>query len=322
VKLRDLGEGGLIRKIRERFGSKAGEMPVGIGDDAAVIDMPPGHSLVFCSDLVAENTHFIRDLHPPESVGYKAIAANVSDVAAMGGAATHFLISLAAPGDLNWQWFEGFFQGIENACGQFDVRLAGGDSASSEHIFVDVSMIGHVRSGQAVRRSGAKAGDGIFVTGTLGSSVLGLERLQAGKVDDAAVKRHLYPEARHKVGLAVAGTAHAMIDVSDGLSTDLTHILEESKVSARVYKDRLPVWPGAEDRHALHGGEEYELIIVAPDLPKVVEGIPVTRIGEIIPSGIDHQAFLIDGARESVLHPRGWEHFRGGVGESPAAEQP
>jgi thiamine-monophosphate kinase len=166
VKLRDLGEGALIRKIREQFGMQASALPVGIGDDAAVIDLPRGHSLVFCSDLLAENTHFIRDLHPPGSVGHKAIAANVSDVAAMGGIAMHFLISLAAPGALDWVWFEGFFQGVESACRQFDISLVGGDSASSEHIFVDVSMIGRVRSGQAVRRSGAKVGDGIYVTGT------------------------------------------------------------------------------------------------------------------------------------------------------------
>jgi len=309
VKLSDLGEGGLIRKIRERFGPKLAELPVGLGDDAAVLDLPQGYSLVFCSDLVVENTHFIRDLHPPDSIGFKAIASNVSDVAAMGGVATHFLISLAAPGNLDWTWFEGFFNGIESACSQFDVALAGGDSAASDRIFVDVSMIGRVRSGQAVRRSGAKVGDGIYVTGTLGSSALGFERLKAGDMNDTAVKRHLYPEARHKIGITVANKAHAMIDVSDGLSTDLTHLLEESKVSARIYKDQLPVWPGVEDHHALHGGEEYELIVAAPELPENIEGVPITRIGEIIASDADHEVFLTDGIRESVLHPRGWQHF-------------
>jgi thiamine-monophosphate kinase len=310
VKLQDLGEGGLIRQIRERFGAKANQLPVGIGDDAAVIDLPAGNSLVFCSDLLAENTHFIRDLHPPASIGHKAVAANVSDIAAMGGVPMHFLISLAAPGDLNWSWFEGFFHGVERACEQFDVTLAGGDSASSEHIFVDVSMIGRVPSGQAVLRSGAQKGDGIYVTGTLGASILGLELLKTGKTNDPAVQRHLFPEPRHKVGSAVVGKAHAMIDVSDGLSTDLTHILQESRTSARIYKDRLPIWPGASDHHALHGGEEYELIIIAPDLPHMIEGISLTRIGEIIESGIEHQAFLTDGARESILQPRGWQHFQ------------
>jgi thiamine-monophosphate kinase len=310
VKLGDLGEGGLIRHIRERFGAKAGELPVGIGDDAAVIDIPRGYSLVFCSDLVAENSHFIRDLHPPSSISYKAIAANVSDVAAMGGIATHFLISLATPRDLDWTWIEDFFRGVESACRQFEIVLAGGDSSASDRIFVDVSMVGRVKAGQAVRRSGAKAGDTVYVTGQLGSSALGLELLKAGHTEDPAVKRHLYPEPRYRVGPAIAGLAHAMIDVSDGFSTDLTHILEESKVSARIYKERLPAWPEAEDHHVLNGGEEYELIIVgSPDLPKIIDGIPITPVGEIIESDLENQAFLIDGTQESVLLPRGWQHF-------------
>jgi thiamine-monophosphate kinase len=308
VKIKDLGEGGLIRKIRERFGA-TNALQVGIGDDAAVADFPRDHSIVLCSDLVAEDTHFIRNLHPPDSIGYKAVAANVSDVAAMGGTATHFLISLAAPDDLDWSWLDGFLSGVENASQQFGVTLAGGDSSSGQSIFVDVSMIGHVPSGRAVRRSGAKVGDGIYVTGSLGSSALGLERLKAGAVDDPAVNRHLYPEARYKVGPAIREQAHAMIDVSDGLSTDLSHLLEESKVSARIYKDRLPSWPGADEHHVLHGGEEYELIVAAPDLPSSIEGVHLTRIGEVIESGADHQAFLIDGAREAVLHPLGWQHF-------------
>src|SRR5215831_14129389 len=143
MKLKDLGEGGLIRRIRERFGAKADKLPVGIGDDAAVIDLPPGYSLVFCSDLVAEKSHFLRNFHPPDSIAYKAIAANVSDVAAMGGVAMHFLISIAAP-DLEWSWFEAFFDGVASACRDFDISLVGGDSSSSDLIFIDVSMIGRV----------------------------------------------------------------------------------------------------------------------------------------------------------------------------------
>jgi len=311
VKLRELGEDALIRKIKQKFSLPPGErgLTVPIGDDAAVIDIPAGHSLVFCSDLVAENTHFLRDLHPADSIGYKAIAANVSDVGAMGGVPMHFLISMALPGELDVSWIDGFLDGVARACRDFDVLLAGGDSSSSDRIFVDVSMIGRVPVGQAVRRSGAKAGDGVYVTGSLGSSALGLERLKAGKRNDSAIHRHLYPAPRHKIGAAIASLAHAMIDVSDGLSTDLTHIVDESKVSARIYKDRLPAAEGAEEIHVLHGGEEYELIIAAPDLPNMVDGIPFTRIGEIIESEMEYQVFLIDGTRQSVLRPRGWQHF-------------
>ncbi len=300
MKLRDIGEGGLIRAIRGRFSSQP---RVGIGDDAAVFDLRPGCSAVFCSDLMAENTHFLRSLHPPDSVGYKAVAVNVSDVGAMGGTPRCFLISFSAPGDLEFAWLEGFLEGVARACQEFEVSLVGGDSSSSDSIFIDVSMIGEVQAGQEVRRSGAKPGDSIYVTGALGSSVLGLERLKAGGRDDPSIRRHLYPTPRHKIGAEIAPKAHAMIDISDGLSTDLLHILEESSVSARIYKDRLPAAPGAEDRHVLHGGEEYELLIVSPD------SLPFDRIGEIIPSGLEHQVFLIDGTHESVLHPRGWQHF-------------
>jgi len=306
VKLDQLGEGGLIRKIRERFRAA---VVVPIGDDAAVFDVPANESLVLCSDLLVENRHFVRDLHPPDAVAYKSIAANVSDVGAMGGTPLHFLISLAAPGNLDVTWVDGFLDGVERACADFEVSLLGGDSSSSDEIFIDVSMIGSVPQGRAIRRSGARHGDFIYLSGTVGGSMLGLELLKAGDRGNPAVQRHLYPQPRHKVGAAVRDQVHAMIDISDGLSTDLTHILEESKVSARIYKDRLPAWPGAEDRHILHGGEEYELIMAAPNLPNMIADVPVTRIGEIIDSQIANQVFLIDGSNESALRPQGWQHF-------------
>ena len=306
MKLDQLGEGGLIRKIRERF--KAAVV-VPIGDDAAVFDVPANDSLVFCSDMLVENRHFVRFFHPPDAVAYKSIAANVSDVGAMGGTPLHFLISLAAPGNLDVTWVDGFLDGVARACADFDISLLGGDSSSSDEIFVDVSMIGSVPAGRAIRRSGAQRGDFIYLSGTIGGSMLGLELLKAGDRRNPAAQRHLYPQPRHKVGAAVRDQVHAMIDISDGLSTDLTHLLEESKVSARIYKDRLPAWPGAEDRHILHGGEEYELIMAAPNLPDVIADVPVTRIGEIIDSQIANQVFLIDGSNESALRPQGWQHF-------------
>jgi thiamine-monophosphate kinase len=305
VKLQDLGEGGLIRKVRERFKTA---VAIPIGDDAAVFDIPPDNSVVFCSDLVAENHHFIRNLHPPDSVAYKAIAANVSDVGAMGGTPLHFLISLAVPGDLDVSWTDSFFDGVAHACKDFEIFLLGGDSSSSDSIFVDVSMIGTVPPGKAIGRFGAKPGDLIYVTGQLGGSALGFEHLKSGSKDDA-VERHLFPKPRHKIGAALRGQVHAMIDISDGLSTDLNHILVESKVSARIYKDRIPAWPRAEDRHVLHGGEEYELILAGPKLPRSVSGIPLTEIGEIVEAGPENEILLIDGTRELLLRPQGWQHW-------------
>lgn len=309
MRLDELGEGALIRRIRDRFQTSGAIL--GIGDDAALLELPPGHSIVFCSDLVAENTHFIRTLHPPDSVGYKAVAVNVSDVGAMGGIPMHFVISLAAPGDLAVEWVDAFYGGVERACRDFNATLVGGDTSSAKSIFVDVAMIGRVRTGAAVRRSGARIGDNIYVTGALGASARGLELLKSGNASAAAVKRHLYPEPRHRVGAAVGGQAHAMIDVSDGLSSDLGHIVAESGVSARIYRDRLPMAEGASESDALHGGEEYELIIVAPKLPGEIEGVPVTCIGEIVPSAGEQQVVLVEGTNESILRPRGWDHFAG-----------
>src|SRR5262245_29276556 len=197
MRLRDLGEGGLIRRIRERF--RTSTIPLGIGDDAAVLDVPAGHSLVYCSDLVVENSHFTRGVHPPDAVGYKAVAVNVSDVGAMGGVPMYFTVSIAAPGELELEWIDGFYAGIEKACGDFAVILAGGDTSSATSIFIDVSMVGRVPAGGAVLRSGARAGDGIYVTGSLGSSAAGLELLRTGKREGPLVQRHLYPQPRHKL---------------------------------------------------------------------------------------------------------------------------
>ena len=308
--LRDLGEDGLIERLRRRF--RSGSLPVGIGDDAAVLDLPPGHSLVYCSDLLAEDIHFSRGIHPADSVGYKSVAVNVSDVGAMGGIPTAFTISLAAPADLKVDWIDAFYSGIERACRDFEVTLAGGDTSSAKSIFIDVSMVGRVRTGGAILRSGARPGDRIYVTGNLGGSAHGLDMLRAGRSDSTAAQRHLYPEPRHRVGHALASKAHAMIDISDGLSTDLKHILTESRVSARIYKDRLPAADGADEMQVLHGGEEYELLITASELPQHVESVPLSCIGEIVRStpGKENLIVLVDGSTESPLLARGWDHYR------------
>ena len=302
--LRELGEDGLIHRIRAQFQDSG--VVLGIGDDTAVLDIPNGHSTLFCSDLLAEDTHFIRGLHPPDSVGYKAVAVNVSDIGAMGGVPMHFVISFAAPGDLDVEWVDGFYSGVARACREFKVTLVGGDSSTAKSIFADVAMVGRVKAGHAVRRSGAKQGDSIYVSGSLGGSTRGLDLLRSGIMEDPAVQRHLYPQPRHVYGARVGSVAHAMIDVSDGLSTDLDHILTESSVSARIYKDRIPVASGATVDQALHGGEEYELIVT---LPGVIESAPFTRIGEIIPSTGKSQILLVDNGSESVLEPKGWQHF-------------
>ena len=146
-------EATLIRKIRERFGNAAAE--VAVGDDAAVVPLPRGFSAVLCSDLLAEDTHFRRESHPPESIGHKAIAANVSDIGAMGAIPGYCLVSLAVPGDIEDEWIDRFLDGVEKACRRFEVELVGGDSSTAERIVVDVAMMGRVETGRSIQRCGA-----------------------------------------------------------------------------------------------------------------------------------------------------------------------
>ena len=310
MRLSDIGEEGLISKIRGRFRSP--RLALGIGDDAAILDWPTGQSVVFCADLLAENTHFRRGLHPPDSVGYKAVAANVSDVAAMGGVPVSFTVSLALPRDIPTRWVDGFYDGVELASKEFDIALAGGDASASESIFIDVAMIGRIGQGEAVKRSGAVPGDSVYVTGVLGGSAWGLELLRRGThVPELAIARHLYPAARPKVGRAMVGRAHAMIDVSDGLSTDLRRIAVESGVSIILHAGRIPRFDGASEEHVLHGGEEYELLIVGRDLPAAIEGVPLTRIGEVSARTTNPTVMLASDATGSdrPLEPQGWQHF-------------
>lgn len=299
-------EATLIRKIRERFGNAAAE--VAVGDDAAVVPLAHGFSAVLCSDLLAENTHFRRESHPPESIGHKAIAVNVSDIGAMGAIPGHCLVSLAVPADIEDEWIDGFLDGVAQACRRFEVELVGGDSSTAERIVVDVAMMGRVETGRSVLRCGARVDDGIYVTGCLGGSALGLEVLGTDRPAYDAVRRHLYPEPRHGIGRQVAASATAMIDTSDGLSVDLAHILTESGVSARIDRKAIPCFPGARFELALHGGEDYELIVTARDLPSEIDGVPITRIGNIV-DGQSGRIVLVAGSSESVLEPAGWQHF-------------
>jgi thiamine-monophosphate kinase len=307
MRITGLGEDALIRKLREKFSESPALLS--IGDDAAVVDVPAGHSIVYCSDLLAENTHFLRNRHPADSLGYKAVAVNVSDVGAMGAIPMFFTLSVALPDDLEVAWLDGFLDGVAQAGRDFEVSLVGGDSSSADRIFIDVSMVGRVRTGCEVRRSGAQVGDRIYVTGSLGGSALGLERLMVGDANHPAVRRHLFPSPRYIVGHSVAPKAHAMIDISDGLSTDLAHIVEESRVSARIDKARIPVFNGASEAQVLHGGEEYELLIVAPDLPDQIENVPVRCIGEIVAPGPECRVFIRSSSGETLLHPQGYQHF-------------
>ena len=303
----------LIQRIRRAAGG--GSSPRGIGDDCAVVPVPRGHEALITTDFTLESVHFRRDWHPPDSVGHRCLARGLSDIAAMGGVAHAAFLSLALPAGLPQSWVDRFIAGLLKLAAQFSVRLAGGDTAQSAGgVLADIVVLGSVPAGQAILRSGARPGDVIYVTGTLGSAVAALTQLHRGrKLRPHSHPGHFYPEPRLAVGqfLRKNKLASAMIDISDGLSTDLGHICEESKTGAIVYAELLPAICGREGLgFALHGGDEYELLFTAHPkrrIPKQIAGVAVTRIGEI--TRARHlKLSSCDGGTE-ILKSGGWEHF-------------
>jgi thiamine-monophosphate kinase len=300
----------------------------GIGDDCAVLRLPSGRDSLVTTDFTLEGIHFRRDWHPPESVGHRCLARGLSDIAAMGGEPVAAFLSLALPRDLPQAWVERFLRGLLRLAEKFGVTLAGGDTAESpQGILADIIVVGTVPKGKAVLRSGARPGDRIYISGALGSSAAALEQLELQqirnkpkrKLNPAQYPRHFFPEPRIALGrgLRERGLATAMIDTSDGLSTDLAHICEESGVGAEVEAEIIPLASVGKPAHevdlelALHGGEDYELLFTAPrsrHVPSRIAGVPITLIGHI---SRDRKVFLLN--RHGVgfeLEPRGWEHFR------------
>jgi len=227
-------------------------------------------------------------------------------------------LSLALPGDLPQRWVDGFVRGLLQLARHYKVSLAGGDTAQSPAgVLADIVVLGSVPRGKAIRRSGARPGDRIYVTGKLGGAVAALELLRAGRrVRAADFPRHFWPEPRIEVGrfLREKGLASAMIDISDGLSTDLAHICEESGVGAEIETEAIP--RASTGRRAvrlefvLHGGDEYELIFTAREKKRVpgrIAGVAITEIGRIIRG---KRIMLMNEDKQSKLRPQGWEHFR------------
>ena len=294
---------------------------IGIGDDCAVVRIPRGHEALVTTDFSLENIHFRRAWHPPESVGHRCLARGLSDIAAMGGEPLAAFLSLALPRSLPQAWVDGFFRGLLKLAAEFRVSLAGGDTAESPAgIMADIVVLGFVPKGKAVLRSGARPGDSIFVTGELGASAAALKSLYGGKkLEPARFPRHFYPSPRVAVGrfLRKNGWASAMIDISDGLSTDLGHICEESRVGAEIEAAAIPVATvGKPAREvdlglALNGGEDYELLFTVPrgeQVPSRIAGVAIRLIGQVT-RGRKISLRERDGAKRE-LPEQGWEHFR------------
>ena len=289
---------------------------VPIGDDCAVIEPPPVDSeLLLTTDQLIENQHFRANSHPADLLGGKLLARGVSDIAAMGGRPAWFLTCLACPEWADGEWLKHFFSGMfdkSRALRLGNCPLAGGDLSAAGEFSATITVAGLAPRGRTLLRSGAKPGDRVWVSGSLGGSTLGLERLQSGTPrSDPAVRRHLDPTPRVELGpsLLEAGATAAM-DVSDGLSLDMSRIAEASGVGFEIDADAVPRFPGATLEQALHGGEEYELLFTArTDFRPEAEtgGVPLTPIGEVT---AEAGLRLRRDGRVEELPIRGFDHFR------------
>lgn len=331
-----IAEKALIAQIRRLARpAKNPAVVTGIGDDCAVLRLLPRsgrgrgkergreNDTLVTTDFSLEGIHFRRDWHSPESVGHRCLARGLSDIAAMGGEPVAAFLSLALPHDLPQSWVRGFTQSLISLAERYGVTMAGGDTAESPNgILADIVVVGTVPKGKAVLRSGARPGDRIYVTGELGGSAAAVWRLRKHprrKLNPREYLRHFFPEPRIELGriLREKSLASAMIDTSDGLSTDLAHICEESGVGAELQAERIPRAgvgkPSLEVdlQFALHGGEDYELLFTAPRskrIPSRIAGAPITLIGYITRF---QKIFLMnESGVGSELKPQGWEHFR------------
>jgi len=287
----------LVRRIQARAPRLGRGLLLGIGDDCAVF-RPPGarEDLLFTTDLLVEEVHFLREAHPPEAVGWRALARGLSDIAAMGGKPLFCLVSLALAPWADQRWLDGFYRGLLKLARRVGISLAGGDLGRAARVMCDVVVCGAAPRGKWLRRDGARPGDGIYVSGPLGVSALGL-RTRRG----AAWKRHLKPEPRLEVGrlLRTRWRATAAMDLSDGLSLDLHRLCLASGVAAEL--DHVPVHRGATLEDALHGGEDYELLFT---LPRATRAFP--RLGTIV-AGRPGAVRLAG----RPLPPLGYDHFGG-----------
>jgi thiamine-monophosphate kinase len=324
-----VGELALIRSIRQRAPNVSlGQVRLGIGDDCALLRPRPGEELAVTTDLSIAGRHFTLATHPPESIGHRAIARGLSDLAAMGARPVAAFVSLAVPQELSSEWTNRFYDGLLRLAQAHKTTLAGGDLSEAPIPLADIVLVGSVPAGKALLRSGARPGQILYVTGALGGSAAGLAKLaeesdsdrkvsnrRRSSNADAALALHLYPQPRIAQGLWLRkkGIATAAIDLSDGLSTDLTHLCEESRVAAEIDAQLLPIHPSATLEQALSGGEDYELLFTAPEstrVPRSIAGVPVTQIGRILRRGGKRATVTLKTAQGArPLQPTGWQHF-------------
>jgi thiamine-monophosphate kinase len=323
MKLRSLRERELISAIRKEFSGKRGDLVLGIGDDAAIIKSG-SKKLLLTTDLLIEDVHFIASLHPPYFLGRKALNVNLSDIAAMGGRPKFALLGLALKAGMERDYVREFFRGFKAAARENRTELIGGDISSSGKMSISVTVIGEGE--HPIRRSGARPGDLIFVSGTLGDAAAGLKLIKKGhklgrnKKEDVLLRAFLDPVPQVSLGRALSDgrAARAMIDISDGLSVDLLHLCEESRVGAEVYLEQLPLSPEIRTlekkpwNFALHGGEDYRLLFTAEPrnlkaIAKLQKRFEIHCIGRMKRrKGV---SMIDEKGKEQPLEPRGFEHL-------------
>ncbi|HVU82909.1 MAG TPA: thiamine-phosphate kinase [Rhodanobacteraceae bacterium] len=310
----------LIEVIRARVDVARGDVALGIGDDAALLEVPNGQQLVVCTDTLVSGVHFPVGT-APEDIGWKALAVNLSDLAAMGAEPAWALLALTLP-DADAAFVERFAEGFAELARARGVALAGGDTTQGP-LAVTVTALGFVPHGLALTRGGARVGDALFVTGTLGDAAGALRVLRESGENGVELRARLdRPEPRIAAGLALRGIASACIDVSDGLLADLGHICASSKVGAEIEVDALPVSPALAASFdaktcrdlALSGGDDCELCFTAPSAreKEIVEtlariGCGATRIGRVV-AGSRVRALDASGSEIEIARA-GWEHF-------------
>jgi thiamine-monophosphate kinase len=332
MKLKDIGEFGFIERIRPDCIIRPEHIVKAIGDDAAVFKTESDRCMLLTTDMLVERVHFIRKATSPFNLGRKSMAVNLSDIAAMGGNASDAFVNIAVPDTVDLDFLEEVYRGIKHSAAEFAINILGGDTTGSrKDLVINVAVIGYVAADEVLLRSGAKIGDVLFSTGYLGNSRAGLHLLQNASEGDGfeeLVQAHCLPRPHLNEGrfLATQPQVHAAIDVSDGLSSDLGHIIRESAAGARIYADRLPISDQLKTfcsrfgydpiQYALAGGEDYTLLCTVD--PRHAEAIaadfrqqfgrPLFELGEITDSGRIEWVDAAGGIHP--IEPTGWNHFK------------
>ena len=331
--LERLGEFGLIARLRARLATTAPGLLRGIGDDAAVLVPTPGLALLATADALIEEVHFSFRFSPPDAVGYRAMVANLSDIAAMGGIPRAALVCLALPARTELEVVDGLYEGLHRAAASAATAIVGGDTVRSPGgVMLAITVLGEVEPDRCVSRAGARPGDRLWVSGPLGGSAAGLAwlrrhgpRAEAPEAVRDAIRCHEAPVPRLALGRALAldGLAKAMLDVSDGLGGDARRIAEESGVGVQIEAGRVPLHPGASEvarriggdalQWAISGGEDYELLFAADPAADLAtwaagRGFPApTSVGTVVPAEAGCTLVAPDGSEHPL--PGGYDHL-------------